>query len=142
MLDGRTLELLQVHPVDAGGGSIFRPDLRDELRHLAEEGDGLGPPCRLVGQTAVACFDPEQGIVQFDDGSQESADLIIAADGVHSSASKYLNSFIFFSLLCLRRVPKGGGGLFNAPRMNLNFRHRGTRNLFMPAPGRLAVVPS
>lgn len=88
-LDGRTLELLQVlKHGDKGPVTIFRPDLREELRYLAEEAHGPGQPCRLVEFADISSIEPEKGVVYFDDGSQESTDLIIAADGVHSSASK------------------------------------------------------
>ncbi|KAG8161608.1 hypothetical protein KVR01_008595 [Diaporthe batatas] len=95
ILDGRTLELLQVLQV-AGttGGTFYRPDLREELRLVAEsplsdkggDEDATNPPCRLLEYTEVVSIDPEQGIVHLADGSQAEADLIIAADGVHSSA--------------------------------------------------------
>lgn len=51
-------------------------------------GDGDAPdlPCRLFEYTEVVSVEPEQGIVHLADGSQAEADLIIAADGVHSSA--------------------------------------------------------
>lgn len=86
VLDGRTLELLQVMQVKTGG-TVYRPDLRGELRHVAES----PPPnncgaCHLHEHAEVVSIDPEQGIVHLADGSQVEADLIIAADGVHSSA--------------------------------------------------------
>lgn len=49
-------------------------------------GDDPSPPCRLFEYTEVVSIEPEQGIVHLADGSQAEADLIIAADGVHSSA--------------------------------------------------------
>lgn len=95
ILDGRTLDLLQVLQVEETiGGTVYRPDLRQELRYVAESppsnngggGDIPDLPCRLFGYTEVVSIEPEQGIVHLADGSQTSADLIIAADGVHSSA--------------------------------------------------------
>lgn len=95
ILDGRTLELLQVLQVAGStGGTIYRPDLREELRRVAESppstngdgGDTPKLPCRLFEYTDVVSIEPEQGIVHLADGSQTEADLIIAADGVHSSA--------------------------------------------------------
>ncbi|POS69788.1 FAD dependent oxidoreductase [Diaporthe helianthi] len=97
ILDGRTLELLQVMPVAGTGGTFFRPDLREELRRVADspaqlpdqgvvdEAHASVLPCRLLEHTEVVGIDPEQGIVRLADGSQAEADLIIAADGVHSS---------------------------------------------------------
>lgn len=49
-------------------------------------GETPGLPCHLFEYTEIVGIDPEQGIVHLADGSQTSADLIIAADGVHSSA--------------------------------------------------------
>ncbi|KAJ6480243.1 hypothetical protein C8R45DRAFT_1004925 [Mycena sanguinolenta] len=85
ILDGRTLELLDSQK---GGGSyaFFRPDLQQELRYLAGQVDSTEQPCRLVEFATVSRIDPEQGVVYFEDGSQDAADLIIAADGVHSKA--------------------------------------------------------
>lgn len=87
ILDGRTLQPTTVISMDVVAASFYRPDLRKELKHLAEETDGPGPPCRLVGLTSAICVDPDQGVVQLADGSREVADLVVAADGVHSSAS-------------------------------------------------------
>ncbi|KAG6356320.1 hypothetical protein INS49_015708 [Diaporthe citri] len=96
VLDGRTLELLQVLHVEKSiGGTFYRPDLHQELRRVAESppsssggggGDAPDLPCRLFEYTEVVSIEPEQGIVHLADGSQAGADLIIAADGVHSSA--------------------------------------------------------
>ncbi|KAJ6480247.1 hypothetical protein C8R45DRAFT_1004929 [Mycena sanguinolenta] len=85
ILDGRTLELLDSQK---GGGSyaFFRPDLQQELRYLAGQVDNTEQPCRLVEFATVSRIDPERGVVYFEDGSQDAADLIIAADGVHSKA--------------------------------------------------------
>lgn len=91
-LDGRTLEILQVLQVEESiGGTVYRPDLRQELRRVAEslplnDAGGEDTPCRLYEYTEVVSIDPEQGIVHLADGLQTEADLIIAADGVHSSA--------------------------------------------------------
>ncbi|KAL2277104.1 hypothetical protein FJTKL_00237 [Diaporthe vaccinii] len=94
ILDGKTLELLQVlHVQESIGGTFYRPDLRQELRRVAESppssnggGDAPDLPCCLFEYAEVVSIEPEQGIVHLADGSQAEADLIIAADGVHSSA--------------------------------------------------------
>lgn len=91
ILDGRTLELLQVLQVSGTtGGTVYRPDLREELRRVAEsplsDEEAPRPPCRLLEHTEVVGIEPEQGIVHLADGSHAEADLIIAADGVHSSS--------------------------------------------------------
>lgn len=81
-LDGRSLQVSAVlASADSLGGTIYRPDLRDELRLLAEESG-----CRLVEFSSVSAIDPSSGTVSFDNGSESQADLVIAADGVHSSA--------------------------------------------------------
>ncbi|KAF7378049.1 FAD dependent oxidoreductase [Mycena sanguinolenta] len=85
ILDGRTLELLDSHN-NSSNYAFFRPDLQQEMRYLAEQVDSTGQPCRLVEFASVSHIDSEKAIVYFEDGSQDAADLIIAADGVHSKA--------------------------------------------------------
>lgn len=52
-----------------------------ELKLVAEESG-----CRLVEFASVSSVDADQGVVHMEGGSQYQADLIVAADGVHSSA--------------------------------------------------------
>lgn len=70
-----------IEHTDILGGTIFRPDLRDELRLLAEDSG-----CQLIELSSISTIDPEGGFVCFEDGSQRQADLIVSADGIHSTA--------------------------------------------------------
>lgn len=63
--------------------SVHRVDLHDELLRLAQEGPG-GAVLRL--SSSVVEVNPDQGSVTLADGSVKSADLIVAADGLHSVA--------------------------------------------------------
>lgn len=61
-----------------------RVDLHNELRRLAENSEN---PVEIVLKSEVKSYDPE-GSVTLADGSVYTADLIVAADGVHSIAAK------------------------------------------------------
>lgn len=79
-----------IKSADFLGGTIYRPDLRDELRLLAEESG-----CRLVEFSSVSAIDPTSGTVHFETEKQSQADLIVAADGVHSSAMDLVLGEVF-----------------------------------------------
>lgn len=70
--------------------SAYRPDLHAELVYLAREEKGLGHPVKIVAKQGVAVADAETGQVTFSDGTHAKADLIVAADGVHSAAGNLL----------------------------------------------------
>ncbi|PLB44282.1 putative salicylate hydroxylase [Aspergillus steynii IBT 23096] len=83
-VDGITLHPLEAHdladPRDQFGAPLYtihRADLQRELLRLAR-----GMDVRL-GVKVVAA-DAEQGWIRTDDGAQYEADLVVAADGVHS----------------------------------------------------------
>ena len=61
--------------------AVHRVDLHKELLRLAL--DGKNAASLRLGARVVK-VDAEQGIVRLDDGSAHQADLIIAADGLHS----------------------------------------------------------
>lgn len=88
---GATLETVVV--VDCSkfsktyGGAFYfahRVDLHNELRRLATESQN---PAEIVLNSQVKSYDPD-GSVTLQDGSVHTADLIVAADGVHSVAAK------------------------------------------------------
>ena len=62
--------------------TIHRVDLHQELLRLAL--DGEDNPASLTLATAVEAVD-EQGYVHLSDGTKLHADLIVGADGVHST---------------------------------------------------------
>ena len=64
--------------------AVHRIDLHKELLRLAldEEGEGLAGTLRLG--SPVVEVSPEQGWVKIQDGTVHTADLIVAADGLHS----------------------------------------------------------
>ena len=78
------------------GGTILvahRVDLHGMLRKHAARENGLGKPASLRNGVNVIAYEPEEGLVRLGDGTTEKADLIIAADGVHSIAASIANEF-------------------------------------------------
>ncbi|KAL5333984.1 hypothetical protein BJX70DRAFT_391760 [Aspergillus crustosus] len=67
-----------------------RVDLHSELRRVATESEGLGQPVQLSLRSEVIDYDVEKGSIQLADGSSHHADLVVAADGVHSSAVRHV----------------------------------------------------
>ncbi|KAK9623706.1 hypothetical protein V6Z94_004612 [Aspergillus fumigatus] len=63
-----------------------RVDLHTELRRLATTPDGPGFPVETILRSEVVGFDAENGSVTLTDGSVHQADLVVAADGVHTTA--------------------------------------------------------
>ena len=91
-VDGITLKQLSAvdfeHAQETYGApflSVHRVDLHKELLRLAlhdVEGKGIGAGLRLG--SPVVGVDIEDGIVELEDSSKHQADLIVAADGLHS----------------------------------------------------------
>lgn len=63
-----------------------RVRVHDALNEAALDPDGQGKPCVLNLATAVESVDPETATIVFKDGSTVSSDVVVGADGVHSSA--------------------------------------------------------
>jgi salicylate hydroxylase len=61
-----------------------RCDLHKILLDTALEKSGVGIPCKLVTSHKAVEVDAELGWVTFENGEVVSADLVIAADGIHS----------------------------------------------------------
>ena len=70
--------------------TAHRIDSHDRLRAMTNGEDGNGKPAQLVANVAVVGYDVDAGFVALADGSSLLADLIVAADGVHSKASEYV----------------------------------------------------
>lgn len=70
--------------------NAHRVDFHNALKELAASTEGEAPRIKLQLNSRVVAYDAEKGTVALGDGSEESADLIIAADGVHSKASTHI----------------------------------------------------
>ena len=67
-----------------------RVDLHEALREMATSSSGPGTPARIINGAHIIGYDAEAGSVTLADGSILGADLIVAADGVHSIASEFV----------------------------------------------------
>ncbi|KAJ5896914.1 uncharacterized protein N7473_006313 [Penicillium subrubescens] len=63
-----------------------RAELHSGLRHLATAPEGPGSPVEVILKSEAVAYDADEGSVTLTDASVHYADLIVAADGVHSSA--------------------------------------------------------
>lgn len=86
--------VLDISGFDARHGhpscSAYRPDVQAALKHLATSEDGRGLPCELVAHKSAMKYDSDEGSVTFTDGQIVKADLVVAADGVHSKAMNHI----------------------------------------------------
>ena len=69
-----------------------RVDLHEALRDIATTEDGDGSPAEIINGSTVVAFDAEAGTVRLA-GSELSADLVVAADGIRSTASKFIGYY-------------------------------------------------
>lgn len=67
-----------------------RVDLHSELRRVATDPAGLGKPVDIILRAEVVDYDTDKGSITLANGSSHQADLIVAADGVHSSALRHV----------------------------------------------------
>ncbi|KUL86331.1 hypothetical protein ZTR_08623 [Talaromyces verruculosus] len=63
-----------------------RVDLHSALRLLATTKDGPGPPVEILLRSKVVQYNADNGSITLADSSVHYADLVIAADGVHTIA--------------------------------------------------------
>ncbi|KAJ7737789.1 FAD/NAD(P)-binding domain-containing protein [Mycena maculata] len=90
MFDGKTGDgtvgpwLVPEPEPECRGLNCHRSDLHDELKRLAI-GDGEGPPAQLHLGTQVVSCDPDTGTITLEGGEIVHADVIIGADGIHST---------------------------------------------------------
>ena len=70
-----------------GGDRIMyhRQDLHSALREAATTTSRNGPPANIRTSSRVVTCDVDSGTVTLEDGNQFTADLIVAADGIHSN---------------------------------------------------------
>ncbi|KAI9375044.1 FAD/NAD(P)-binding domain-containing protein [Aspergillus egyptiacus] len=67
-----------------------RVDLHSELRRMATDPCGDGKPVEIVLRAEVVDYDVEGGSITLEDGSVDQGDLLVAADGVHTSAIRHV----------------------------------------------------
>ena len=69
-----------------------RVDLHEALKEMATSPNGPGKPAQIINGAHIISYDADACNVTLANGSTLNADLIIAADGVHSIASKYVGT--------------------------------------------------
>lgn len=77
----------------AGGAKQYyahRIDLQQALLDLALRPDSPGHPIQITYSADVATYDPQAGSITLSDNTTHTADVVVAADGVHSLAPHYL----------------------------------------------------
>ncbi len=97
MLKGDSLEHMMTFSEneyqDISGSKQYyahRVDLQEGLVCLATQKEGAGPPVEILYDASVAVYDAEAGSIVLENGSIHTADLVVAADGVHSLAPRYV----------------------------------------------------
>lgn len=70
--------------------TAYRIDWHHALVELAQSGEGEGHLVTLVTRMGVESWDGASGTVKFENGETASADLIVAADGVKSTAARHI----------------------------------------------------
>jgi salicylate hydroxylase len=70
--------------------AVHRVDLHSQLRQLATQEDGPGRPCDVRVRSKVVDYDAEKGTVTTEKCEVLQADLVVAADGVHSAAVRHV----------------------------------------------------
>ncbi|TGO13540.1 hypothetical protein BTUL_0068g00490 [Botrytis tulipae] len=85
-----------------------RVDLHTELKLLATGEEGEGKPAVIYNRCEVVDYDTANGSVTLADGTIKTADLIVGADGIHSSAVRkivgYENPAIPTGISCFRTL--------------------------------------
>ncbi|ROV99928.1 hypothetical protein VMCG_06182 [Cytospora schulzeri] len=80
-MDCRTMKKMWQHPWLLS----HRVGLHESLKKLATNEDGAGPPAKLRTSSKVVSLDPEKGQVTLADGTIETGDVILGADGIYVS---------------------------------------------------------
>ncbi|KAF7354548.1 FAD/NAD(P)-binding domain-containing protein [Mycena sanguinolenta] len=69
---------------------VHRVDLHTELRRLALDSEGMGPPALLHLNHRVVSCDVDACAITLADGSVQAADVIIGADGIRSTIRAFV----------------------------------------------------
>ncbi|KAF7348375.1 FAD/NAD(P)-binding domain-containing protein [Mycena sanguinolenta] len=131
-----------VPAMQANGLLCHRSDLYEELKRMATDGEGEGPPAKLrLGTKVVACH-VEEGSVTLDSGEVVHADLILGADGVHSVIRPQIIGSVLNAqdsgLSCFRVVLEAAN-LKNIPELEwLHANVSGTRSI-IPTEGQFRM---
>lgn len=70
--------------------TAYRINLHAALLDLARSEEGNGDAVKVYSKTVVQSFDAEHGAVVLESGQRVVADLVVAADGVRSSAAAHI----------------------------------------------------
>ncbi len=99
MYDGVKLDFIASAPMDSpeyeivpGRKQYFahRVDLQQELVRIATVDEGLGEPVKVIYNSPLTSYNPEAGCITLENGDVHTADLIVAADGVYSTAPSHV----------------------------------------------------
>ena len=70
--------------------NFHRIDIHKQLLKSAFEEPGDGPACALKVNHKATEVNYEQGTIRFENGSETTADLIVAADGIRVSQPRFI----------------------------------------------------
>ncbi|KAJ5622761.1 hypothetical protein N7490_011366 [Penicillium lividum] len=87
--------------------NFHRIDIHRELLKSAFEEPGEGPQCVLKVNHKAINVNSEEGTIQFEDGSETSADIIVAADGIRSITREFMGivpNFTMSTSCCYRCI--------------------------------------
>ncbi|RAL67000.1 hypothetical protein DID88_007780 [Monilinia fructigena] len=106
----RVLGTVDLRDVESEFGSGYfyshRVDLHSELMGLAMGEEGMGKPAVVRNKCEVVGYNTEKGSVILANGTTLTGDLIVGADGIHSSAVKsvigYENPAVQTGIACFR----------------------------------------
>lgn len=98
MFNGSTMDQIVTAFIDAEHEKMsgakqryaHRVDLQQGLLELATGNGKAGVPATVTYNANVVEYIPEEGTIVLETGYRQSADLVIAADGVHSLAPSYV----------------------------------------------------
>ncbi|KAB8299319.1 hypothetical protein EYC80_001392 [Monilinia laxa] len=108
--DLRLLSTVDLRDIESEFGSGYfyshRVDLHSELMGLATGEEGMGKPAVVRNKCEVVGYNTEKGSVILANGATLTGDLIVGADGIHSSAVKsvigYENPAVQTGIACFR----------------------------------------